>query len=484
MTQFSANYRPRQTHLSLGEGFFDPVTSPNYPKHEVIYRNQVWAEKLGMGDFDEAKWIDHFGKFTPLDDSLPEPIALRYHGHQFQSYNPDLGDGRGFLFAQLESAEDGRLLDLATKGSGQTPYSRQGDGRLTLKGGVREVLATELLEALGVNTSKTFSLIETGESLHRGDEPSPTRSAVLVRLGHSHIRFGSFQRHAYLGELDKMERLLDHAIRHYMPEILNEDPANVDLKTKVPAFLKQVATNTGRLVGAWFAAGFVHGVLNTDNMNINGESFDYGPYRFLPEYEPGFTAAYFDQNGLYAFGRQPQACAWNLEMLGGAFTRLLDDTDLLSQALAVYGPSFQDAFRTKILQRLGLENGNLEADQAFSVTLFKFLHESKAGYDQFFFDWFCGGESQERGKVSPQSTLYENSGFDELRKELLSRKAVKPERLENSYFGQEKPCSLLYDEIEDLWRPVHEDDNWTKFEEKLVAIRQLKEATGFSCDLV
>jgi uncharacterized protein YdiU (UPF0061 family) len=144
-------------------------------------------------------------------------VALRYHGHQFRSYNPDLGDGRGFLFAQLRDREDDRLLDLGTKGSGQTPWSRGGDGRLTLKGGVREVLATSLLEALGVNTSKSLSLVETGEELMRNDEPSPTRSSVLVRLSHSHIRFGSFQRQAYLERTDNIEKLVDYSVETYDP---------------------------------------------------------------------------------------------------------------------------------------------------------------------------------------------------------------------------------------------------------------------------
>ncbi len=136
-----------------------------------------------------------------MPDNLPKALALRYHGHQFRAYNPNLGDGRGFLFAQLREAGSGRLLDLATKGSGLMPWSREGDGRLTLKGGVREVFAAEMLQALGVNTSKAFSLIETGEELTRNDEPSPTRSAVLVRLSHSHMRIGTFQRFSHLGEM-------------------------------------------------------------------------------------------------------------------------------------------------------------------------------------------------------------------------------------------------------------------------------------------
>src|SRR3954469_21937587 len=135
---------------------------------------------------------------------------MRYHGHQFRVYNPELGDGRGFLFAQLREAETNRLLDLGTKGSGETPWSRQGDGRLTLKGGVREVLAATMLEALGVPTSRAFSLIETGEDLVRGDEPSPTRSAVVPRLSHSHIRFGTFQRHAFHDRADLVKQLLEH----------------------------------------------------------------------------------------------------------------------------------------------------------------------------------------------------------------------------------------------------------------------------------
>src|SRR5690606_11285935 len=150
----------------------------------------------------------HFARFEPLPGSLAAPLAMRYHGHQFRTYNPHLGDGRGFTFAQLHDGPadaGGRLLDLGTKGSGPTPWARHGDGRLTLQGGVREVLAAELLEALGVDTCKIMSLYETGEGLTRGDEPSPTRSCVMVRLAHSHIRVGTFQRHAYERRADRVE---------------------------------------------------------------------------------------------------------------------------------------------------------------------------------------------------------------------------------------------------------------------------------------
>jgi uncharacterized protein YdiU (UPF0061 family) len=175
-----AEYRPDPKILTLGEGFFDAVQPAAFPLAVPRFLNRRAARSVGL-DLDEAGWERHFHRFEPLPGNLEGPLALRYHGHQFRNYNPDIGDGRGFLFAQLRD-ERGRLLDLATKGSGQTPYSRFGDGRLTLKGGVREVLATELLEALGVNTSKSFALFETGEPLQRNDEPSPSRSAVLTRL--------------------------------------------------------------------------------------------------------------------------------------------------------------------------------------------------------------------------------------------------------------------------------------------------------------
>ena len=192
--------------LTLGGDFFDPVAPAAFPACTPRFRNERAAASVGLGGRDEAWWGAHFCRFEPLPGNLPQPLALRYHGHQFRHYNPDIGDGRGFTFAQVRD-ERGRLLDLGTKGSGTTPYSRHADGRLTLKGGVREVLATEMLEALGVNTSKSFALFETGEALIRGDEPSPTRSAVLTRLGHGHIRIGTFQRLAFFGEAENMREI-------------------------------------------------------------------------------------------------------------------------------------------------------------------------------------------------------------------------------------------------------------------------------------
>ena len=244
-----------QEDEGAGAPFFDRVAAARFPKHILRFRNRRWDRQVGLDSLSESEWISHFGRFSPLPDNLAYPHCMRYHGHQFRQYNPGLGDGRGFLFAQLRDRH-GRLLDLGTKGSGTTPYSRAGDGRLTLKGAVREILATEMLEALGVNTSKTFSVIETGEALQRNDEPSPTRSAVLVRLSHSHIRFGTFQMLAAYDETAAMERLTEYCLSQFYPQVPVGDAAERAL-----GLFDAVIGRAAKLAASWKAAGLVHGVL-------------------------------------------------------------------------------------------------------------------------------------------------------------------------------------------------------------------------------
>ncbi len=361
-------YRPDPRFATLGPGFADAVAPADFPRHVLRFRNDRAAGHVGLEALTDAEWIDHFARFRPLPDNLPQPLAMRYHGHQFRVYNPDIGDGRGFLFAQLRD-DRGRLLDLGTKGSGRTPYSRQGDGRLTLKGAVREILATEMLDALGLDTSDTFSVIETGEQLMRSDEPSPTRSAVLVRLSHSHIRIGSFQRLAFLDDVDGIRSLMDYAIECYMSE-LADTPAG----DKPVAFVSQVARNVAQLGAGFMASGFAHGVLNTDNINITGESFDYGPYRFVPNFDPEFTAAYFDHSGLYAFGRQLEALSWNLARLAECFLPLAP-REALVEAIRTYSDDLNGALRDAYFRRLNLAQRTEAEDDALLKAMIAFMTE-------------------------------------------------------------------------------------------------------------
>jgi len=467
-------FRPSTAHATLGDAFYDVVAAAQFPRHILRYRNERWAQRVGLGDLGEAAWISHFGRFEPLPGSFERPLALRYHGHQFQTYNPYLGDGRGFLFAQLHDLEDGRLLDLATKGSGRTPWSRTADGRLTLKGGVREVLATAMLEALGVNTSKSFSLIETGEELERHDEPSPTRAAVLVRLSHSHIRIGTFQRFAFLKEEDNLSRLLDYAITTYLPECWREARPE-----RAAAFMERVARNVARTGARWIAAGFVHGVLNTDNINITGESFDYGPWRFLPTYDPAFTAAYFDESGLYAFGRQPDALAWNLTRLAECLVPL-STVELLEPALNAFWPAFRTEVASAILERFGLAPESEEADADFVTALFAFLMQSKAPYEQTFFDWYGGGLSAARAAKSPSADFYAAPSFAPFRALLEARASRQGINLDHPYFGRKTPRTMLIEEMEALWAPIADSDDWRPLNEALGEIELMRGAYSVS----
>lgn len=463
----ASHYQASPIFLELNGDFADEVTPAVFPKHVLRFRNQSWAERLGLGTLTEVEWQEHFAQFHPLPQNLKRPLALRYHGHQFRSYNPHLGDGRGFLFAQLRDPHDGRTLDLGTKGSGQTPYSRGGDGRLTLKGVLREVLATEMLESLGVYTSKSFSVFETGEQLERNDEPSPTRSGVLVRLSHSHIRFGTFQRYAAFEDKERIEKLLNYCVCHYFPHL-----ESVKSEDRVLAFLSEVARRSADLCASWMMAGFVHGVLNTDNMNITGESFDYGPYRFLPTYQPGFTAAYFDQTGLYAYGRQPEAVLWNLERLAECLT-LLAPVESLVEVLQVFGPRFNETVIARFIDRMGLESKGHPTDVELFVVCFQLLEKSQVEFEQFFFDWYGGKASMTRALRSPKSAEYTGDlfGLFRARLEEYSPSVQAVRVLQHSYFQRTQPCSLLIDEIENIWDAIDKRDDWSLFEAKVEDIR-------------
>ena len=446
--------RAAPIHLQLDERFYRRVESADFPQHILRWRNDRAAASVGMDDLDDAAWIEHFGKFTPLAGNIETPLALCYHGHQFGHYNPDLGDGRGFLFAQLH-ADDGRILDLGTKGSGQTPFSRTADGRLTLKGAVREILATEFLEALGVNTSKTFSVIETGEALERHDEPSPTRAAVLVRLSHGHIRIGSFQRLRFLDDPEGIETLMRHTARHHFADDLDAESAVEEL---APRFLAQVAARIADTAGSWLAAGFVHGVLNTDNFNVTGESFDYGPWRFLPNFDPQFVAAYFDQAGRYAYGRQAEASLWAVCRLADCFTPF-GGTAPLEAALRDFYPKLEDALQRQVCWRLGISAPPEQGGQLVKH-LFTAAKASQADYAQILHDWYGG--ACRRGN-------YAGAAWQAFADSLHG--AVRLPQADHPAFDRERPEDLQIGTVEALWAPIAGSDDWQPLYDKVEAIR-------------
>ncbi len=455
----AAGYRPDPVIAdpargNIAEWLGDAVAPANFPDTILRFRNDRAAAEIGVAGFSDDQWLTHFGRFEPMEGNLPQPLALKYHGHQFRNYNPEIGDGRGFLFAQMRDG-DGRLIDLGTKGSGQTPFSRTADGRLTLKGAVREVLATELLEALGVDTSRTLSIVETGEELERHDEPSPARSAVMVRQSHGHIRMGTFQRLLFLEEADHLEQLITYCLAQYPGPMPPNDAPGRDEPAVI--LMHQLVERMADLAASYMVAGFVHGVLNTDNMNVSGESFDYGPWRFLPRWDPDFTAAYFDQTGLYSFGRQPEALHWNCAQFA-VVMRMMTDSEPLLAALNRFGPLYMEAVARRWCWRLGVESKGPETDAQLVAACEAAMRDTGVQPDAFFFKHRGG-----HGLTGDAAVLA--SAYTAVAKE-------------HDYWSSGAPQSLLIDEVETLWSAIEQRDDWSPMHDKIANLRMVGRAHG------
>ncbi|MCG9885603.1 MAG: YdiU family protein [Cyanobacteria bacterium] len=480
----------------LGDGFFDVVTAAEFPQQILRFRNDRLLPRLGLegAAIADEDFVRAFGRFEGREPLL----AMRYHGYQFGEYNPRLGDGRGFLYGQVRGV-DGVLWDLGTKGSGTTPYSRGGDGRLTLKGGVREVLASELLGRLGVTTSRCLSLVETGEKLWRGDEPSPTRSSVMVRMGQSHVRFGTFERHHHEGRRDRVQALLNHVIEVYYPHLLpatglaDEAPEAVAVQECYGRFYGELVERVARLCAQWMAAGFCHAVLNTDNMLVTGESFDYGPYGFIPTYDLRFTAAYFDYYGRYAYGNQPGICHLNLELLQRPLGMVIDRA-ALETGLAGFEEAYHRAYRRCMVERLGLppcddnspEGEHLDDDLVEATV--QFLALSQVHYGEFFAALRSGFSPAWRGDVGaiaaerpfwsglmetlPDAEAMEWWGrwCEAYHRRLQDLSTEEVQGVAVRLRDRNSLVSLVRPQIEAVWEAIDQRDDWGPFQELVARI--------------
>jgi serine/tyrosine/threonine adenylyltransferase len=466
------NYEPALE--SLGADYYDDVVAAEFPQQTLRFRNDDLLVQLGLdpATVNDAHFTEAFGKF---DQPAHPFLALRYHGYQFGEYNPGLGDGRGFLYGQVRGV-DGDLYDFGTKGSGRTPYSRGGDGMLTLKGGVREVLAAEALHRMGVKTSRCLSMIETGLDLWRGDEPSPTRSAVMVRFSRSHIRFGTFERLNYLKRKDLIQKLLEHVIDYYYGHL-----SKVEAIDRYAQFYTELVQRVAELVAQWMAAGFCHAVLNTDNMSITGESFDYGPFGFLPSYNPDFTAAYFDHYRRYSYGNQPGICKLNLELLQQPLLAVIDAAEMTT-ALAKFEGYYFPAYKKLMLRKLGFESETTPVRDELLVTTLQLLSDTQVGYHQFFFEIsqaFKLRWSQDLNTILNETELMPevvgNSGFSkwlQLYHQALSDLPETELNLVGDILSKSNPQTiLLRPQIESIWDPIAQENNWQPFYDLVAKIR-------------
>ena len=443
----------------LGNDYYDEVAAAEFPQHILRFRNDQLLPLLGLNpeSVENTHFVEAFGKFQGIQPFL----ALRYHGYQFGEYNPFLGDGRGFLYGQVRGV-DGQLYDFGTKGSGRTHYSRNGDGRLTLKGGIREVLAAEALHHLGVHTSRCLSLVETGEALWRGDEPSPTRSSVMIRFSRSHIRFGTFERLRYIKRRDLIHNLLDHVIDCYYPEVANSE-------NRYEEFYAELVKRVAKLTAQWMAAGFCHGVLNTDNMSITGESFDYGPYAFIPTYNPLFTAAYFDYGGRYSYGNQPFICRLNLEMLQVPLSLIIPLSDL-EKRLAQFDEYYSSNYLLLMMKKLGFENLSIPEAAALLEKTLEILQETEIGYHSFFNEL---AQQFNDGWREDSSLILENlelpqADWETWRKLYYQILQQLPkdemQKISDRLHFYNPQTVLLRPVIESVWEAIAYEDNWEPFD--------------------
>ncbi len=356
---------PERFHARLDPA---PVAAPR-----LVRVNAGLAERLGL-DPDELAGAE--GVEVLAGNRVPEgaePIALAYAGHQFGHFVPQLGDGRAILLGEAVG-RDGIRRDLQLKGSGPTPFSRRGDGRAALGPVLREYIVSEAMAALGVPTTRSLAAVTTGEAVRR---ETTLPGAVLTRVAASHIRVGTFQYFAARGDAEAVRLLADYAVARHYPEAAEaENPHR--------ALLDAAVARQADLVARWLLVGFVHGVMNTDNTSISGETIDYGPCAFLDAYDPAAVFSSIDHGGRYAYGHQPRVAQWNLARLAECLLPLLGEGEnaalaAAQEALAAFAPRFEAAYIGGLRRKIGLSTER-EGDAALAQDLLARMAENGADF--------------------------------------------------------------------------------------------------------
>ena len=361
-------------YQNLPAAFFSDLEPESFENPAIYALNKGLAKEIGIN----PDWLKTPDGLSVLSGGSSPTLAMAYAGHQFGQWSGLLGDGRARLVGDVRGI-DGLLRELHLKGSGQTPYSRRGDGKATLGSAIREYIVSEAMAALGVNTTRALSIVTTGENIMRnGMEPG----AILCRSARSHIRVGTFQYAAAIEEERGVEALADFAIERLYPDAPASGPQ------RYIYFLRKIAQGQADLIASWMGFGFIHGVMNTDNMCVSGETIDYGPCAFMDEFHPGKTFSSIDRNGRYAWGRQPEMGHWNLSVLAGTLLPLLGTDEESGQSAAEtvlndYVSHFQAAFQGVMARKLGIANNHPDLKEFTSDTI-NAMTEGKVDFTFFF----------------------------------------------------------------------------------------------------
>jgi uncharacterized protein YdiU (UPF0061 family) len=371
----------------------------------LVSSNRLLAEQLGI-DPDELSSPEMLQIMS--GNRIPEssqPIALVYSGHQFGVWAGQLGDGRAITLGELPVGGEPVLWDIQLKGAGPTPYSRFADGRAVLRSSIREYLCSEAMHGLGIATTRALCLIDSKTPIYREEVES---GATVCRVSQSHIRFGSFEHFHYRKQPEAVKALADYVIERHFPDW-------VDKENKYLLMLENCVLKTAKMIAQWQSVGFNHGVMNTDNMSILGDTIDYGPFGFLDNYNPEFICNHSDTNGRYSFKNQPSVGLWNLNALATSLTSLLSSDELIG-ALKQYEPEYLNQYRTIMASKLGLEEYRPEDEQLINQLL-ELMQTNNVDYS-ILLRSLCDFSEHNQ---SARDQFIDRAGFDSWAKDYLQR---------------------------------------------------------------
>lgn len=411
MTTKHTGWNFDNSYTQLPNSFFTPITPTAVSSPKIIISNDSLATSLGL-NADSLKSLEGVAELA--GNQIPEgasPIAQAYAGHQFGGFTM-LGDGRAVLLGE-QITPTGERFDIQLKGSGPTPYSRRGDGRAALGPMLREYIISEAMHDLGIPTTRSLAVVTTGDPVFR---ETTLPGAILTRVAASHLRFGTFQYAANFGTIDDLKTLADYAIDRHYPDINADDQRYLSL-------LQEVIKRHASLIAKWQLVGFIHGVMNTDNMTISGETIDYGPCAFMDDYDPATVFSSIDHQGRYAYGNQPYIGGWNLARFAECLIPLLHEDQeqalkLAQEAISEFNQLYHVNWFAGMRAKLGIFN-EVKEDESLIEDLLKLMHVHSADYTNTFrsltFD------------TRDDSALFNSEEFKEWEKVWLTRRDMQKE---------------------------------------------------------
>jgi serine/tyrosine/threonine adenylyltransferase len=448
------------------DGMYLRVSPTQVAAPRLIVFNTSLADELGLGKGTHENDLATIFSGNVLPSGA-DPLAMAYAGHQFGHFVPQLGDGRAILLGEVID-QSGIRRDIQLKGAGPTPFSRRGDGRAALGPVLREYIVSEAMHALGIPATRALAAVLTGERVQR-EMGKP--GAVFTRVAASHIRVGTFQFFAARGDTDSIRRLADYAIDRHYPEVKGAE-------RPYAAFLEAVMDRQARLIAQWMGVGFIHGVMNTDNMAISGETIDFGPCAFLDAYHPNKVFSSIDEHGRYAYSNQSVIAQWNLARLAETLLPLLDPSEekaleLANGMIGAFADQFERAWLEVMRRKLGLLSAQ-EGDEALVKGWLNLLHENNMDFT-IAFRGVCGAQEGMEEKNSFRSRFTDIAAFDAWAGDWQARLAREPqsEAARAALMRQSSPARIPRNHrIEEVIRAAEDEGDFGPFHEMLAAVAE------------